>query len=260
MARRDLSNAFGDTSPETHPVGTGAELAVIDAQVVEGEIVEGEIVEPRAARLATLTRTINSAAATNDSTVRAANEQLVRQAGPAIKEAHDDELWREGPWESFKEWISDEFGYSRPYAYQLMNSATVIQALAVYVNTGQSKALYPVLRKHGPDAARQQWETAQTQYGEATEAALKDVAVQLGYRKPPKPKVSAIADTTTSPEARLLKIMRRTYSEIAPIVEGIRAAGGVSEDGEAQLGHAVRVSDLTGTTMRQVLPAARDLG
>jgi hypothetical protein len=169
MARRDLRNAFGDSSPETNPKPS-AEVAVVTGA-------------DRSARLAALTRTIVSAWTTYGSSMRAARDQLVNQAGPALEEVHRNELWRAGGHRSFRAWFGAEVGYGSSHVYGIIDAVGVSRVLGTDVNTGQGRALAPVLREHGPDAVKQQWaEAADKGGGKVTAKALKAAAVDLGYR------------------------------------------------------------------------------
>lgn len=186
MARRQLRTAFGDSSPETNPGKTpSTEVAVTTSAEVE---------ESRSARLAALTRTITSAWTTYGSTVRAAQEQFARQAGPAIEEVHRDELWREEGWPSFNAWFKHIVGFESSHVYEILDGVKVSRVLGQPVNIGQGRALAPVLRKHGEDAVRRQWSAAEAA-GRPTAKMLKAKAIDLGFQAPPKPrKASAIAE------------------------------------------------------------------
>lgn len=179
---------------DMHGSGAGRGGAELEPAVFDPATVGGEGTD----RLEGLEAVIAAAQEQADRTVRQARDAFILKAGPALRAIRDEEghkwvkddagQWVKDEERTFEGYVRERWGYSRPYAYQIMEAVPVVAALSAIadsskdkINAEHVKQLAPVVRQHGEDAARRMWEKAKTDRGKVTGAALRAAATELGF-------------------------------------------------------------------------------
>ncbi|MFG2623228.1 hypothetical protein ACGFXC_37040 [Streptomyces sp. NPDC048507] len=118
-------------------------------------------VQSRGDRLAEL----ESAVEASGVNFRRAQARHYREVGPALEEIRDQELYAEGGYTSWHDYLRRRWDYSEAHAYRFITMGKVVAAIsplgeqAVQALTAESQAreLAPVLTEHGDDGVRRVW-------------------------------------------------------------------------------------------------------
>ncbi|MFF2123449.1 hypothetical protein ACFVXH_39595 [Kitasatospora sp. NPDC058184] len=108
--------------------------------------------------------------------------------GTSLREIRDQGLHSLLGYDTFEDYAEDRWGYSRPYAYQLMDTPLVVTALSAIADIKQPlpdfpeswiRVLAPVYRNHGPEDLGALWQLATGTGRRITAKLLTEVRDQL---------------------------------------------------------------------------------
>lgn len=170
-------------------------------------------------RLRAFEGAIDAATSSVRRAVASAKERFVVEAGIALREIRDQELYKVTH-ATFEAYVGERWTISRPRAYELIDAAPKMIAVSALVDTpvveSHARILAPILEQHGPDAAREVIAKAQADAGPSggrlTAAALKRAQRQAGYaprREAPTPSPAAPARPQRSAVERLDEALER---------------------------------------------------
>ncbi len=121
--------------------------------------------------------------------------------GTSLREIRDQNLYPLLGYSTFEDYAEDRWGYSRPYAYQLMDTPLVVTALSAIADIKQPlpdfpeswiRVLAPVYRNHGPQDLGALWQLATGAGRRITAKLLTELRDQLALG----PKAGELTDTT----------------------------------------------------------------
>ena len=144
--------------------------------------------------------------------------------GEALLEVRDSRLYRLN-YPTFEAYCKGRWGFSGPRAYQLMQAAEVVAAVGSTnvdppTNEGQARALAPVLRDHGPEAAA----AVLTEAIEATNGHVTAAAITAAANPEERPIDDALWDSLMAVIDAIEGLAGRDATDIAATVPQRRRA------------------------------------
>lgn len=155
------------------------------------------------------------------------------EVGNALREVRDARQYVDAGYDTFESYLDQRWRMSRPYAYQLIDAASV-SAIADITNEGQARALTPVLKAKGEHAVRQVWAKAEKRAaangGHVTAKVIREVLPKR------QPRQRTTVDGLDVASRVLMAVGREVESLTPEVVRAVKSA-----DPDDPLVHGIRM-------------------
>lgn len=164
-----------------NPLIANGAAAPVDPNRVQGD---------PAQRLAEFEAAIDAATAIAEQSVRAAKARFAIEAGTALRQIRDQELFRITH-DTFAAYVKQRWSIGPTRAWQLIEAAPAMLAAATIVDgpivEAHAVILEPVITASGAHAARELYQGVLEEHGKATAGLLRDAVEKAGYARPKPP-------------------------------------------------------------------------
>ncbi len=157
-----------------------------------------------------------------------AGQAIFMKVGMALARIRDGRLYR-ATYGTFEAYVDQRWGFTRIRAYQLIEAGVVVASVSTMVDTPeienerQARALAPIVRESGPEAAADILRDVENRLGKITAKAIEAEAkpkAKTKVKKPPESEsIKAKATVIPAPESEPIRV--KAHVEPAPESEPI---------------------------------------